>query len=234
MPLFTPQAVLFDLDGTLVDSAPDLTTGVNRMLADLDRSPISEEAVREWIGNGARRLVARALTGQRDVAEEPAEMAEAMESFFRHYMDCLVDRSRVYPGVTEGLERLQALSLPLGVVTNKPTAFTGPLLAGLGLERFFSVLVSGDTLSVKKPDPAPLVHGAEQLGVAIERSFYVGDSAADRDAAKAAGALLIRVPYGYPGDVTVFADHPAELTLDIAALAERIESLQAQSAAKAG
>lgn len=234
MQLFTPEAVLFDLDGTLVDSAPDLTTGVNRMLADLDRAPITEDAVREWIGNGARRLVARALTGQRDVVEEPAEMAEAMESFFRHYMDCLVDRSQVYPGVVEGLERLRDMAMPLGIVTNKPTAFTLPLLQGLGLEGFFSVFVSGDTLAVKKPDPAPLLHGAAQLGVAIERSYYVGDSAADRDAARAAGALLIRVPYGYPGDPSVFAGHPAALTMDVAGLAEAIALLPGDSAAQVG
>lgn len=234
MQLFTPEAVLFDLDGTLVDSAPDLTTGVNRMLADLHRAPISEDAVREWIGNGARRLVARALTGQRDVAEEPAEMPEAMESFFRHYMDCLVDRSQAYPGVVEGLTRLQKMGMPLGIVTNKPTAFTLPLLQGLGLEGFFSVFVSGDTLAVKKPDPAPLVHGAEQLGVAVTRCLYVGDSAADRDAAHAAGALLIRVPYGYPGDESVFAQHPTALTMDVAALAEAIACLQADSAAQVG
>ncbi len=234
MQLFMPQAVLFDLDGTLVDSAPDLTTGVNRMLADLGRAPISEDSVREWIGNGARRLVARALTGQRDVAEEPAEMAEAMDSFFRHYRDCLVDRSQVYPGVFDGLQRLVEMAIPLGIVTNKPSAFTQPLLEGMGLEGFFQVLVSGDTLAVKKPDPAPLLHAAEQLGVTAAESFYVGDSAADRGAAEAAGALLIRVPYGYPGDESVFEGHPAALTLDVASLATAIEHCQRQLAAEAG
>ncbi len=233
MSLFLPQAVLFDLDGTLVDSAPDLTTAVNRMLVELDRAPMSVDQVRNWIGNGARRLVARALAGRRDIDEEPAETAAALELFFTHYADCLDDQAIPYPGVVEGLERLRDLGMPMGVVTNKPTAFTGPLLEALELAEYFAVSVSGDTLPVRKPDPAPLRLGAEQLGVAIERCWYVGDSAADRDAAAAAGALLIRVPYGYPGDESVFADHPTARTLAVNELAETVARL-GTTAAQAG
>jgi len=227
--LFFPDAVLFDLDGTLVDSAPDLTTAVNRTLADLDRPAIDEDRVRHWIGNGARRLVARALAGRRGITAEPPQTEAALARFFAHYHDCLHERSVLYTGVANGLGRLAALDLPLGVVTNKPGAFTQPLLEALGIAGRFATLVSGDTLAVKKPDPAPLVHAADALQVDIRRCLYVGDSAADRDAAAAAGALLVRVPYGYPGDDAIFDGHPAALTLTVPALAERLAVLHART-----
>lgn len=225
MNLFLPDAILFDLDGTLVDSAPDLTTAVNQSLADLGRPSIAEDQVREWIGNGARRLVARALAGQRQIGPEPPQTGAALERFFFHYHACLCDRSVLYPGVAAGLARLAGLGLPLAVITNKPGAFTGPLLEALGIAGRFATTVSGDTLAVKKPDPAPLIHAAEILRVDISRCLFVGDSAADRDAASAAGAMLIRVPYGYPGDDAIFADHPAALTLTVESLAERLVQL---------
>lgn len=218
-------AVLFDLDGTLVDSAPDLTTAINRMLVDLQRSPMTESRVREWIGNGARKLVARALAGQRNIETDPPETEAALAQFFVHYTDCLVERSALYPGVLIGLQRLQALGLPLGVVTNKPGRFTQPLLDALGLSAFFKVVVSGDTLPVRKPDPAPLWHAAAALDVPIAHCVYVGDSLADRGAAAAAGALLVRVPYGYPGEESAFAGHPQRLTLRVDQLAEEIDEI---------
>ena len=217
-----PEAVLFDLDGTLVDSAPDLTTAVNRMLAALGRPPMPESRVREWIGNGARRLVARALAGERDPAEEPAGTEAALAHFFRHYRDCLVEQTALYPGVDKALQRLHALGLPLGVVTNKPAAFTAPLLAALGLDVWLSVTVSGDTLAVKKPDPAPLRHAAQALGVAASRCLYVGDSQADAAAAAAAGMPMVRVPWGYPGGAEAFADYPDLPVLTPQALAARL------------
>ena len=222
MSLSRPEALLFDLDGTLVDSAPDLTTAVNRMLVDLDREPLQESQVRDWIGNGARRLVARALAGKRDIDVDPDGTDTALQRFFVHYHETLVDQSCVYPGVLEGLERLQALALPMAIVTNKPTAFTAPLVEAMGLTEFFSVSVSGDTLAVKKPHPGPLEHAAKQLGVDIKRSIYVGDSRADVDAATAAGSVMVRVPYGYSGGDAVVANHPTELTLTVLELAQAL------------
>ncbi|RZU99172.1 phosphoglycolate phosphatase [Spiribacter vilamensis] len=219
MRLSRPAAVLFDLDGTLVDSAPDLTTAVNRSLADIDRPPLTEDQVCAWIGNGARLLVARALAGERDITVEPPATDAAVARFFVHYHDCLCEHSRLYPGVLEGLDQLRAMGLPMGVVTNKPAAFTTPLMEALGIAGYFGVAVSGDTLGVKKPDPAPLIHAAERLGVAIGDCVYVGDSAADRTAAEAAGSPLVRVPYGYPGDDAIFADHSAAMTLTVDQLA---------------
>ena len=222
MSLFLPQAVLFDLDGTLVDSAPDLTTAVNRMLADLARPAIAERQVREWIGNGARRLVARALAGQRDLQAEPPGTEAALGHFFRHYQVCLHDRTTLYPGVHAALTALQGLGLALGIVTNKPAAFTGPLLAAMDLARFMGVSVSGDTLAVKKPDPAPVQHAADRLGIPVRDCVFVGDSRADAEAARAAGARMIRVPWGYPGGPEAFADHPDLPVLTLEALADQL------------
>lgn len=219
-----PAAVLFDLDGTLVDSAPDLATAVNRTLAELDREPVSEATVRAWIGNGARRLVARALAGRREVMREPEGLEVALARFFEHYEDCLVDRSRPYPGVRAGLEILRGLDLPLGVVTNKPERFTAPLLQALDLHRYFRVRVSGDTLPVKKPDPAPLRHAAAALGATAGDCLLVGDSRADLEAALAAGMPMIRVPYGYPGGDATFADHPELEVAGVDELAARLEA----------
>lgn len=219
-----PAAVLFDLDGTLVDSAPDLATAVNRTLAELGRAPVAEDTVRVWIGNGARRLVARALAGQRELAAEPPGLEAALARFCEHYWDCLVAQSRPYPGVRRGLDTLSALGLPLGVVTNKPARFTAPLLEALQLADYFQVLVSGDTLPVKKPDPAPLVHAAGRLGAPVADCLLVGDSRADLDAALAAGMPMVRVPYGYPGGDATFDDHPELEVATVDQVAARIEA----------
>jgi len=219
-----PAAVLFDLDGTLVDSAPDLATAVNRTLAELGHAPVAEDTVRVWIGNGARRLVARALAGRRDVEADPPGLEAALARFFVHYQECLVDRSRLYPGVREGLARLERLGLPLAVVTNKPERFTAPLLEALDIRAQFRALVGGDTLAVKKPDPAPLEHAAALLGVPARSCLLVGDSRADMEAALAAGMPMVRVPYGYPGGDATFADHPELEVAGVDALAQRLEA----------
>lgn len=222
MSLARPQAVLFDLDGTLVDSAPDLTTAINRMLDELGRTRLEQGQVRDWIGNGARQLVARALLGQRAVNVEPQETDAALTRFLVHYQTSLVEQSLLYPGVREGLETIYALHLPMAIVTNKPGAFTQPLIEALGLAAFFPICVSGDTLAVKKPDPAPLIHAAKQLGVDIRQSIYVGDSRADVDAANAAGATMVRVPYGYSGGDELVAAHPSTLTFTVMELATEL------------
>lgn len=202
------RAVLFDLDGTLVESAPDLAQAVNRLLAERGRGAVAEARVRRWIGNGARRLVARALTGEDDGEVEAGELDAAMQRFFSHYADCLTDRTAVYPGTVEALEALQAAGLALGVVTNKPGRFTDPLLAALGLDRFFGVAVSGDTLAVKKPDAGPLAHAAEALGVPLASALMVGDSMADVMAARNAGVPIVCVPYGYRRGDDIFEANP--------------------------
>jgi phosphoglycolate phosphatase len=185
------DAVLLDLDGTLLDTATDLTTAANRTLAEFGREPVAEAQVRDWIGDGVRALVASFMeaTG--------GQVEGAYERFLAHYGECFSEQSYPYPGVPEALERLRAMALPLAVITNKAAAFTEPLLAATGLTPYLDCVVSGDTLPQKKPDPAPVHHAAGQLGVAPARAVFVGDSANDVAAGRAAGCPVVCVSYGY-------------------------------------
>lgn len=219
----TIKAVLFDLDGTLADSVPDLARAVDLMLEHLGRVPVGEAPVRRWIGNGARRLVERALTGQFDGHAEPADLDHALKVFFDFYADHLIDRTTLYPGVRAGLDELANRGLPLGVVTNKPDRFTRPLLFELALATYFPVVVSGDTLPVKKPDPEPLRHAARALGVEASQTLLVGDSINDLQAARAAGAGFVCVSYGYRDGDEVFHAGPDALVDSLAELPALIE-----------
>lgn len=194
-----PRLALFDLDGTLVDSAPDIAAAVDGALCEHGHAPVGEAAVRDFVGRGAQRLVHRALTGRLD-GEAPAALFEPVyASFLERYAARLCEQTRVYTGVTAALESLRQEGWTLGVVTNKPARFTGPLLEATGLASHFAVAVSGDTLSHKKPDPAPLLHAAAAVGIAITASVMVGDSLADVTAARRAGMPAICVDYGYAG-----------------------------------
>ncbi len=192
-----PEMILIDLDGTLVDSVPDLTFCVDEMMARIGRPAAGEAKVRTWVGNGVERLVRRALTDSMDGEPEPALFDQAYPIFLALYQDNTSARSRLYPGVREGLEGLRAAGYRLACVTNKAEQFTLPILRDLGIHDYFGLVVSGDTLSVKKPDPAPLLHAAEFFKVRPERSLMVGDSVNDVKAARAAGFTAICVPYGY-------------------------------------
>ncbi len=192
-----PGMVLIDLDGTLVDSVPDLSHCVDAMMARLGLGPRGEAAVRQWVGNGVERLVARALIGQLDGEPDPAEMARALPIFLELYAANTAARSRLYPGVREGLDWLQARGYRLGCVTNKAAQFTEPLLATLGIRDAFDLVVSGDTLPEKKPSPLPLLHAARHFGVEPAEALMLGDSVSDVKAARAAGFGVICVSYGY-------------------------------------
>jgi len=189
--------ILIDVDGTLVDSVPDLTFCVDEMMVRLGREPWGEARVRNWVGNGVERLVQRALTG--DLVGEPEESAyqAAYPIFLELYADNTSKRSRLYPGVKEGLEYLRGAGYRLGCVTNKAERFTVPLLKDLGVYDAFRIVVSGDTLPYKKPHPAPLLHAAEFFQVAPQHALMVGDSISDVKAARAAGFMIACVPYGY-------------------------------------
>ncbi len=189
--------VLIDVDGTLVDSVPDLAYCVGEMMRSLGREPWSEEKVRTWVGNGVERLVKRALTGEMETEPDPALYARALPVFLDCYAENTAERSKLYPGVREGLEGLRGLGLRLGAVTNKAERFTLPLLRDLGIGDYFQIVVSGDTLPRKKPDPAPLLHAAERLGADPRESLMVGDSRSDVKAARAAGFAVVCVSYGY-------------------------------------
>lgn len=188
-------AVLLDLDGTILETAGDLTTAVNRTLTEMGREPVAEERVRGWIGDGVRVLLQRALdaTGTSDTGT----LDQAHERFMVHYADCVADRSHPYPGVVETLAHLREAGLPLAVVTNKASAFTEPLLEATGLMPYLDAVICGDKVGAKKPDPAPLRAAVEELGVDPASAVLVGDSRNDVQAARAAGCPVICVTYGY-------------------------------------
>lgn len=196
-----PSAVLFDLDGTLVDSAPDLTLATDTMLTALGRETVGEERVRSWVGNGATMLVKRALAGTLDPAAvnaiEESVWRPALDKFFDAYHEVNGLHTVPYPGVEAFLQALHERGCRLGIVTNKPTAFTDPLLEKLGLAHWFDITVSGDTLAVKKPDPAPLLHALASFDVPPAAALMVGDSINDVQAAHAAGMPVVAVSYGY-------------------------------------
>ncbi|TVQ93508.1 MAG: phosphoglycolate phosphatase [Chromatiaceae bacterium] len=192
-----PGLILIDLDGTLVDSVPDLTHCVDAMLTQLGRASRGEAAVRNWVGNGVERLVKRALTDRMDGEPTAAELAEALPLFCDIYADNTARRSVPYPGVREGLTWLRERGYRLGCVTNKAARFTEPLLAALDLREHFELVISGDSLPEHKPHPLPLLHAADFFGCAPAAALMVGDSVSDVKAARAAGFAVVCVSYGY-------------------------------------
>jgi len=197
MALRPVKMVLIDVDGTLVDSVPDLAYCVDEMMKQLDMPVRGEASVRNWVGNGVERLVRRALTNSLDDEPDNALFAKAYPIFLELYADNTSKRSILYPGVKEGVAFLKSAGYKLGCVTNKAAQFTEPLLKDLGVYDNFSIVISGDTLPQKKPDPAPLLHAAEFFGVAPKEAMMLGDSVSDVKAARAAGFQIICMSYGY-------------------------------------
>ena len=195
--MLQPKMILCDLDGTLVDSVPDLTFCVDAMMERLGRAPRGEAAVRTWVGNGVEKLVCRALTGQLEGEPDAADYALAYPLFLELYAENTYNRSILYPGVREGLDFLALAGYPLGCVTNKAAQFTEPLLSHLGIRERFTLVVSGDSLPRKKPDPMPLLHAADHFGVVPAEALMIGDSVSDVRAARAAGFGIVCMSYGY-------------------------------------
>jgi phosphoglycolate phosphatase len=181
----------------MVDSVPDLAYCIDETMVRLGRPRRGEQAVRDWVGNGVERLVRRALCGALDGDPEAAEFARAYPIFLELYAENTAMRSRLYPGVREGLDLLAARGYPLGCVTNKAARFTEPLLERLGLRARFGLVISGDSLAECKPHPLPLRHAAAHFGVEPRQALMVGDSISDVEAARAAGFAVICVSYGY-------------------------------------
>lgn len=190
---FPFSAVLFDLDGTLVDSASDIAAAVNRMLAEEGLEQVDEALVRSWIGEGTPVLLETALghVGSRRSAQA------LLPRFMVHYGDCLLHSPRLYPGVAETLAELGARGVPMAVCTNKPERFVGPLLEHIGIAGRFAGVVGAGTLPERKPHPRPLLHLAEQMELEPGRCLMVGDSQTDFLAAQAAGMPAVLVSYGY-------------------------------------
>ena len=190
------KAVVFDLDGTLLNTLSQLAEAANRMLLEINYAPVSQELLASYIGNGISWLVKRALTGEMHATPDAALYDHALPIFEKHYAGLLLE-SRVYDGVIEGLEAMKAAGFRLGCITNKLEAYTTPLLAGTGLAKYFDIVLSGDTLPEKKPHPMPLLHAAKFFGVPIEQLLLIGDSLNDTIAARAAECPVFCVPYGY-------------------------------------
>ena len=208
------RGVAFDLDGTLVDSAPGLTAAVDNALYALELPMAGEERVVTWIGNGADVLIQRALTWARqeratlraaqgkpsvdhDDIPQAEQQAILRKLFDRYYGEVAEEGSFLFPAVADTLGALHAKGLPLALVTNKPTPFVAPILSSLDIAKYFTVGIGGDDVKNKKPHPEPLLMVAEKLGLAPAELLFVGDSRNDIQAAKAAGCCSIGLTYGY-------------------------------------
>lgn len=208
------RGVAFDLDGTLVDSAPGLTAAVDNALYALELPMAGEERVVTWIGNGADVLIQRALTWARqeratlraaqgkpsvdhDDIPQAEQQAILRKLFDRYYGEVAEEGSFLFPAVADTLGALHAKGLPLALVTNKPTQFVAPILSSLDIAKYFTVVIGGDDVKNKKPHPEPLLMVAEKLGLAPAELLFVGDSRNDIQAAKAAGCCSIGLTYGY-------------------------------------
>ena len=201
-------AVCIDLDGTLLDTIPDLAAAANAMLADLALAPLPVQRIRQFVGKGAEVLIERTLraagsAAAGDPAHETHERAhekaheKARTFFYANYRELNGTRAKVYDGVKQGLDGLRELGLRLACVTNKPEEFVGPLLQRFGLQDHFDFAIGGDTLAFKKPHPGQLLEACRRWSLAPANVVAVGDSVNDADAARAAGMRVYLVPYGY-------------------------------------
>jgi phosphoglycolate phosphatase len=191
----TVRAVLIDLDGTLLDTVPDLADAANAMLAELGRLTLPVDTIRDFVGKGIPNLVGRCL-GYPGESAAPDAVA-ALTVFKRHYAAVNGRKTRIYPGVLEGLRAMRAAGLKTACVTNKAAAFTEQLLAATGLAALLDLTVSGDTLAEKKPHPLPFLYICERFGIVPAEALVVGDSRNDVAGARAAGCPVFCVPYGY-------------------------------------
>lgn len=192
------RAALLDLDGTLLDSIPDLAMAANAMRVELEMPPLRDDVLATFVGKGVDNLVRRTLAASLDGGEVDDDLfARGRSSFHRHYHLINGDRSTVYDGVIDGLKRMREMGLKMAVVTNKPTEFTLPLLQRTGLSGFFDLVVCGDTCARRKPDPDQVLHACEVLGVTPAEAVTIGDSVNDAQAGRSAGTRVLAVPYGY-------------------------------------
>ena len=217
------KVIGFDLDGTLVNSLPDLALSVNSALADFGLPQAPEELVLTWIGNGAPVLIARALEwakGQTGKNFSDAEMEQVKEHFNVYYAENLCNVSRLYPNVKETLETLKARGYTLAVVTNKPTRHVQPVLAAFGIDHLFSEMLGGQSLPAIKPHPGPLYYLCGKFGVEPRQVLFVGDSRNDILAAHSAGCPVVGLTYGYNYNIPIAESNPDWVFDDFARLLE--------------
>jgi phosphoglycolate phosphatase len=207
------RAVLFDLDGTLIDSVPDLTAAIDVMLESVGKAPVGEVKVNRWVGNGAAALVKRALADRDDGDErhhadypnerEDEEYASAYAIFECAYAQRLTTGTGLYEGVLSVLSALASVDIKLGLITNKPRRFTVPLIKALGIDHYFSEVLCGDDLEFKKPHPLPVLTALKNLSVSAQQAIMVGDSISDIKSASAAGVKTVAVTYGYNHGISI-------------------------------
>jgi phosphoglycolate phosphatase len=217
------RAVIFDLDGTLVDTAPDLMKAANHVLAGLGRRPIELDEVRVFVGHGARALITRGLAATGGLPEQ-FDVEPTYRKFVAYYADHIADRSVIFPGAVELLERLRSEGFRLGVCTNKLEGLSVQLLKILGLRNYFGSVIGPDTLGIAKPDARPFWESVLRLGFSQPSAMMVGDSETDIQTARAAGVPVLGVPFGYspkpiaeysPDRVVAHFDEAYEAILDL-------------------
>lgn len=193
-----PAAIVWDLDGTLVDSAPDITTALNALLIENGAAPLQQGGVRRMIGDGVPALIRRGFAVSRMDPDELC-MASLQRRFMVIYEACAVAQTRLNPGVESALRRFATAGIPQGVCTNKPESVSRKILKELGIGTYLSTVIGGDTLPRRKPDPMPLLTAISALGATSAATLLIGDSAVDVATARAAGVRIGLVPFGYAG-----------------------------------
>lgn len=191
------RAAIIDLDGTMLDTVPDFEAALNGMRADLGLGPITQATIKPLVGKGSEKLVRDALLLDWDAARVEAAYDDAIAGYQRHYLAINGNRSTLFDGVIEGLQAMRDLGLRLVCVTNKPVAFTLPLLDQKGLAPYFEQVFGGDSFARKKPDPMPMLGACAALDLPPSRVVAIGDSSNDAESARGAGCFVLTVPYGY-------------------------------------
>lgn len=216
--------ILFDLDGTLVETAPEICDAVNDTLRHFQWPEVRQDQVDRWIGHGTHELLVQALARVRGLPEESIRrepgLPDVAAVFMQHYEQRCGTRSQLYPHVRSVLQNLRARGVRLAVVTNKETRYTERVLVAHALTSLFERVVCGDTLPTKKPDPAGILACLQQLGVPPERALFVGDSSIDVATARNAGVRVWALPYGYNMGQPIEACGPDRVITDVRALTE--------------
>ncbi len=216
------KAVVIDLDGTLLNTAPDLAYAAECMMQELGRPVPDLAAIRTYIGNGVSRLVKRVLTGSMDGEPDSEDFRNAYALYEKHYSANVARESRPYDGVVAGLQKMRAMHFHLACITNKAENFTLPLLRATGLLDYFELVLSGDSLPKRKPDPLPLQHACQHFGITPNELLLIGDSLNDTQAARAAGTHVFCVPYGYNRGKPVEELNPDAVVPSLLAACDRI------------